>query len=183
MSEARRFPLSRQGTVAAGLLAIALAIAGLLAWAPYHWASVLKEELVPRQDLLAALERRSAGPSAKSRADRMKGLLDGPTVGLAAAELQHLVADIAAANEMNVESIQVLAPEAASSLTAVKIEILMSGSLKGASGSMYQIEMGVPLLFIEEADLKAQSDDPERLDVRLVVEGLFAPKRNEKVGL
>lgn len=172
----QRYRLSRQGATAAGLaavLVVSLAAASVLG---LRWNGDLREQLASRMATVSALTRRGSAGDSSPAANAHHWLISGSTRGIAVAELQRIISDVAGTNDMLIDSMQALTPDIRDGITAVRIEAMMRGSLTGLVGSIHAIETRLPLLFVSEADITAGIDGPvenpsSHLTVRLVVEG------------
>lgn len=174
--------LSSRGAAAAGLIVLFLAGLSLTAWSGFRWRSAIEEQTASRLTVLSVLEKRDAANAGKAPADMRTALLGGATRGLAAAELQRIVVDVAVKNGMAMESVQALSPETQDELTAIRIEANMTGSLAGLNAALHAVETRVPLFFVGEAEIKAVDaeggqavrEPSDRLSIRLVIEAFLA---------
>jgi general secretion pathway protein M len=175
----QRYRLSRRGVTAAGLIAavvVSLAAASLVG---FRWSADLSEKLNVRESTVSELEQSQLAGISPPTLDAHKLLISGSTRGIAVAELQRIVSDVAATNDMLIDSMQALTPETHDGITAVRIEATMRGGLAGLISSIHAIETGLPLLFVSEIDIRAGmtgidgpvEDPSSHLTVRVVVEG------------
>lgn len=175
----QRHRLSRRSVTAAALIAtvvLSLAAASLVG---FRWSAELSEKLEVRKSTISELEQSQLAGISPPTSDAQKLLISGATRGIAVAELQRIVSDVAATNDMLIDSMQALTPDSHNGITAVRIEATMRGGLAGLVGSIHALETGLPLLFVSEIDIRAGTtgidgpvEDPSsHLTVRVVVEG------------
>jgi Tfp pilus assembly protein PilO len=136
----------------------------------------------------AVLERRrltiARGPQIAEELRSIKGqleaesarLLQGPTAPLAASELQKLVKDAAARNNMEVRSERVLPASDREGLQEVPIEIMIAGSIRDTVATLYRIEHAERLLMIKDLKIRVVSvGQPRELLTTLTVAGYMMP--------
>lgn len=80
--------------------------------------------------------------------------LKSDTVAVAGAELQRIVKDIAAANQTQLISTQILPSNNEAGFIRIGLKVHLRGSLKGVLQSIYEIETGEVFLFPENLSLR-----------------------------
>jgi hypothetical protein len=165
-------PLRR--AAAMGLVALALALAGLAAFTPYARLAALGEETAAVSTLVAQQERLLEAAARRPAHAARNVLLAGETSGMAGAELQRVISDLARQNGMSLRSTLVTAPKR-------EVDVSLQGHMAGLRGFLHAIETGVPILFIETLSIKSVAvyqpvKQPAMLDVTLRVRGYGAGK-------
>jgi Tfp pilus assembly protein PilO len=99
-------------------------------------------------------------------------LLSGPTVPLAASELQKVVKDVAAAANVEVRSERVMPPVDLPGLQEVPIELTVAGTIRETVGLLSQIERTPRLLTVKDVKLRVVAvGQPRGLLTTLTVAG------------
>jgi hypothetical protein len=80
--------------------------------------------------------------------------LRSDTVAVAGAELQRIVKNIAAANQTQLISTQILPSSSEAGFIRIGLKVHLRGSLKGVLQSIYEIETGEVFLFPENLSLR-----------------------------
>lgn len=149
------------------LIVGALCILAILAAAPFAWRHMLQTQLDERHQLLALIESKIGGaekvhgPTILGVADADRVYVSGTTVGLATANFQKMLVDIATANGERVERIQSLPTENKDGLAQLRLEIATVGDIEGLRGYLFALESATPLLFIGEAHLSVPTATAE----------------------
>ena len=176
--------LSKQGL--AGLAILVVSVVGLLAIAaaPFFWLRDLTAQVTASHSELALAETKiNTGGGGHRLPLALRKNFDmayvgGQTQGLAQAELQRLVGELATSNGLVIEKIQLLETEPQEGAAPIRMEVETSGSLDGLRGYLHAIETGMPLIFIREANVAAaangvessKADPSSNLLVRLDIE-------------
>ena len=164
------------------LLGLAAGMAAAAA-APFYWAASLEPQIAEKSEMLALLERKmnSAGKNVKSvRIDTDAVYVKGTTPGLAGAELQRIVAELAQASGMKIEKLEVLPAEERDGATVLRLDVDTVGTIVALRDYLHAIETGAPLIFVREAHIgvdKLDNEDvavlpSERLSVGLQLEAV-----------
>jgi general secretion pathway protein M len=172
-------PLRR--ATAVGLVALVLALAALAAFAPYARLAALREETAAVTQLVTQQERLLEATARRPSHAQRNVLLAGETSGMAGAELQRVISELARQNGMSVRSTLVTTPKREADATVVGVDVSLQGHMTGLRGFLHAIETGVPILFIETLSIKSAAvyqpvRQPMTLDVTLRVRGYGAGK-------
>jgi general secretion pathway protein M len=163
------------------LVALALAVAALLAAAPFAKTGALREEIAAMRDLVAQRERFLLAAAGRPTQDGREALLAGESSGLLGAELQRHMIELARQNGMSLRSTQVAPAKREPSLTMVGLELSLHGEIAGLRSLLYAVEVGMPVLFVEALSVKTSTapqtaQKPVSLDISLKVRGYGASK-------
>jgi general secretion pathway protein M len=166
---------------ALGLVALALALAALAAVAPFARMAAIGEEMAAITGQIAEQERllRTAARRPAHAARDM--LVAGETSGLAGAELQRIVTELARRTGMSLRSTHVAPAKREADLAAIGVEVSLQGQMEGLRAFIHAIETGTPVLFIETLAIRSAPayqpvPQPISLDVTLRVRGYGAGK-------
>jgi general secretion pathway protein M len=167
-------PLRR--TIALALVALALAMATLAALLPLARMASLDEQIAAVTDLIAQQERllqRAAMRPAQVAKDVM---LAGESSGLAGAELQRLVSQLARESDMSLRSTNLAAPKREADFTVIAVDASLNGRMEGLRSFLHAVETGSPILFIDALSVRSvpatqPGEQPVMLDVTLKVRG------------
>jgi len=169
-------PSRRFLALAAALLAALLA----LAIAMIVWRVSIAAETGRLSAALADLENRQAADAVRAgQTSAVAAFLSGNEPGLAAAQLQQRLGEVASAGGMTVNSIEVLGPESSGHANAIRISASLSGSVKSLRTVLYALETELPILLLRDVEIDAgepAAAASNAVNVRLVVEG-FMPAR------
>jgi hypothetical protein len=168
-----------RSAAAVGLLASALALALLVAAAPFARLGALREEVAAMRDLIAQRERFLTAAAGRPTQGGREALLAGESSGVLAAELQRHMAELARQSNMSLRSTQVLPAKREPYLTVVGLELSLQGEIDGLRTLLYAVETGVPVLFVDKLSVKASAatpaaqaaQKPASLDISLKVRG------------
>jgi general secretion pathway protein M len=166
---------------ALGLVVLALALAALTALLPLARMAAVGEENAAVTDLIAQQERLLQAAARRPAHAARNLLLAGETSGLAGAELQRLVSELARQSRMSLRSANVTPPKREADLTTVGVDVTLNGTTEGLRSFLHSIETGVPILFIEALSIRSvPSYQPVQqavsLDVVLRIRGYGAVK-------
>ncbi|QPF87808.1 hypothetical protein IC762_16590 [Bradyrhizobium genosp. L] len=136
------------GAFCALLLVCVIAIAGAL-----QARSSAVAHLAEQHDELAALQARShpaanRGAQAQNRAAPATAFLDAPTSGLAAAQFQTYLSDLATGQHAVVVSSGAPADRDDKS-DAIKLQISLNATLPALQALLYRLESGAPYVFVD----------------------------------
>ena len=176
--EALPKPVSR--IVALSLAILALALAALLAVAPFVRMAAAGEEIAAARDLLAQQERLALAAAGRPTQAGREVLIAGETSGVAAAELQRVISELARQNALSLRSTQVAPAKREADLTVLAVEVSLQGGIEGLRTFVHSLETGAPVLFIDALSIKSvaqpTANRPALLDVSLKVRGYGAGK-------
>jgi hypothetical protein len=173
-------PKPMRRAVAVGLAVVALAVAALLAVAPLVRLAAVADEVGAAADLLAQRQRLATAAGGRSTAAGREPLIAGETSGLAAAELQRIVSELARQHTLSLRSTQVAPAKREADLTVLAVEASLQGGMEGLRGFLYALETGAPMLFVDALSVKAAAEKAAGraavLDIGLKVRGYGAGK-------
>lgn len=162
--------------LAMGLVVVALGLAAFAALFPLLRADAMKQELAAGQEQLAVEERLRKTPGVTAKSIRREVLVPGATDGIAGAELQRRVSELARTSTLTLRSTQIAAPKREADLTAVSVDASLVGTIDGVRSLLHAIETGDPLLFVEGMSVRSIAVPPGQqravsLDIKLKVRG------------
>ena len=166
---------------ALGLFVLALGLATLLAMAPFVRVAALDEEIAAERDLVAQQERLVLAAAGRPTQAGREVLVAGETGGMAGAELQRVIAQLARQNALSLRSTQVAPAKREADLTVLAVEVSLQGGMEGLRALLHALETGAPMLFIDALAIKSVPQQPTGnrqvvLDVSLKVRGYGAGK-------
>ena len=169
---------SGRRALAVGLLVAAVLAAAGIVYLPFWLVAHEERELARANaqineiaDRLPLRERLLAEERALQRTtDLDKVLLRAPTPGVAAAQLQGDLANLATDTAMAVTSVQILEPAPAPPFTRIGLRLSMTGDVAALRDFLYAVETRVPVLVIDSLGLIA----PETLSDASVAPQLTA---------
>ena len=107
-------------------------------------------------------------------------LITGETSGVAGAELQRVIAELARRHTLTLRSTQVAPAKREGDLTVLAVEVSLQGGIEGLRALLHALETGAPTLFIDALAVKSMAQQtanrPALLDVSLKVRGYGAGK-------
>jgi general secretion pathway protein M len=176
-----RLPKPLRRALAVGLVVLALGSAAGLAVLPFARLAALSAEIEAATELIAQRERLLAAALVRPSHGAREALIAGDTGGLAGAELQRIVSELARRSRLSLLSAGVAAPKREADLTVIGADIALQGQLEGLRAFLHAVETGVPVLFIETLSVKASPDyranpQPVALEITLKVKGYGAGK-------
>ena len=109
-----------------------------------------------------------------------EALIAGETSGVAGAELQRVISELARQNGLSLRSTQVAPAKREADLTVLAVEVSLQGGIEGLRAFLHTLETGAPVLFIDALSVKSVAEQvakrPALLDVSLKVRGYGAGK-------
>ncbi|MCB1379279.1 MAG: hypothetical protein KDK89_13080 [Alphaproteobacteria bacterium] len=155
----KRKRLSRKGLHGLLLLLCAAGFLGGLAWAPYYWQADIENQRAERELELRLIESRltasrdQKGPplTQDDKIDPM--FVTGPTTGLAMAEFQRILSDMAGKTGMVIERQQPLQTDAGPDSTILRMDVVATGSMDALRAYLLALESGLPVIMINEAEI------------------------------
>ena len=175
--------MTRKGFAGLTILLATALLMGAAAAAPYYWMAAMAPEVKEAGDTLAFLESKMGdtkvgGPSVRINADAV--YVKGATPGLAGAELQRIVANLAQTSGMALDKMEVLASEERDGATVLRLDVETAGNIESLRTYLHSIETSAPLIFVREAHVGVAQQDgdaavtlpSERLTVGLQLEAL-----------
>lgn len=181
MTGAGALPKPLRGAAAVGLVALALGLAAVAALAPFARMAAVGREVEAATELIAQQEGLLLAASRRPRHDARDALIAGETSGMAGAELQRILSELARKHGISLRSTSVTAPKRDADLTVIGVDIALQGHMEGLRSFLHAIEAGTPILFVETLSIKAAPvyqavRQPVALDVTLKVRGYGAGK-------
>jgi general secretion pathway protein M len=172
-------PLSR--AAALGLVVVALGFAALAMLVPFAWTASVSEEIAIANDQVVQQERLLRAAARRPAHAARDMLVTGETSGLAGAELQRVVTELARRSGLSLRSTHVAPTKREADLAAIGVEVSLQGQMEGLRAFIHAIETGTPILFIETLSIKSVPSyqpvpQPVPLDVTLRVRGYGAGK-------
>ena len=141
------------------LIGVVTAVTVLPLWSAHrHY----EETIASMQNRLEKLQRASAmSASLQTQYDQLKRwqrtdahYLKSTSSALAGAELQRIIKRIAASNQAELVSTQILPVKEGGAFTQVTLKARMRGSLTSMTQIFYAIETGEPFLFLDKVSLR-----------------------------
>jgi general secretion pathway protein M len=172
-------PLRR--IAALSLVGVAIGLAALVAIAPFARMAAVGEEVAAAAELVAQQERLLRVAAGRPAYATKEVLLAGETSGIAGAELQRVISQLARDKGLSLRSANVTPPKREADLTVVAVDTLLSGHLEALRSLFHAMETGIPILFIETLSIRANTasqsgSQPVSLDITLRVRGYGAGK-------
>lgn len=169
-------PKTWRRVLAMGLVVAGLGLAAIVAILPIMQAEAVNQELAAGREQLALDERLRRAPGVKAKSIRREVLVPGATDGLAGAELQRRVSELARTSALTLRSTQIAPAKREADLTAVSVDASIQGTIDGVRSLLYAIETGDPLLFAEGLSIRTiaapqTQQRPVSLDIKLKVRG------------
>jgi general secretion pathway protein M len=180
-------PLSRLVAISLLLVVLFLGYAAVVAplleaWHEARVSIAGAQDALPRmadaQESLAARRQTLAGLQRRQRA--AEGLLQGDSETLMAAQLQNRIKTLVDAAQGEVRSMQVLQTRNDGGFRKIAVRGQVLVGLPGLQKVFYELEVGVPYVFLDNVEIRAQlvpsrvRDEPKRdpgLDVRFDLYG------------
>jgi Type II secretion system (T2SS), protein M subtype b len=175
--------------LAVTLLAVLVALCGSAALSIYAAYAENRDAISVRRDTVGRLQAIAAQSDAVDRwaADLTRSISDGAflsgtSAALTAADLQARLAAVAAESGAMLTSFRALEPQQVEGLVDITVEMDLQGNLASIHTTLERIESSVPLLFIDEAQFRAnqggglEGQSETMLDVHLMVHGVMQPE-------
>jgi general secretion pathway protein M len=167
-------PLRR--IAALSLVALALGLAALVAIVPFASMAAVSEEIAAVTDLVAQHERLVRAAASRPKQAVREVFLAGETSGIAGAELQRVISELALVNGMSLRSTHVTTPKREADFTVVGVDAILNGRIEALRLLFHAIETGIPILFIETLSVRSAAtpqpgQQPVSLDISLRVRG------------
>ena len=148
-------------------LVAALLLMTLFAAAPFVQLSAMYETIAQHQDTLSNLRRQIAKEGVLRKENGELAalgqdsdlLLKGETTGIAGANLQKLLSSLVVGHGGEAQSFQILPPQADGNLVRIPMSLSISVGVDGLRDILYGLEIGTPLIFIDEIAIRSKQDD------------------------
>jgi general secretion pathway protein M len=148
---------------------------------PFVWTAAVSGEIAIVNDQIVQQERLLRAAARRPARTARDMLVTGETSGLAGAELQRVVTELARRSGLSLRSTHVAATKREADLAAIEVEVSLQGQTEGLRAFIHAIETGTPILFIETLSIRSAPSyqtvpQPVLLDVTLRVRGYGAGK-------
>src|SRR5262249_49483818 len=139
----------------------------LFAAAPFVQLSGIDETIAQHQDMLSNLRRQIAKEGVLRKENGELAalgqdsdlLLKGETTGIAGANLQKLLSSLVVEHGGEAQSFQIMPPQEAGNLVRIPMSLSISVGVDGLRDILYGLEIGTPLIFIDEIAVRSKQDD------------------------
>ncbi len=172
---------AQRPVLALGLLVLAIASAGLAVVLPVSRALELRRSIWSGEERLEAVRRAVRDGTGLAEVSVAGLLISGGSTGRAAAELQLKIGAAARSHNAIVRSMQVLTPRRDGVLTEIALEVDLQASTVALRDLVHTLETSVPLLIVDEINIRSSSAAAERrpgqsvlLDIGMKVRGFAA---------
>jgi general secretion pathway protein M len=158
--------LDREQIVSVGVLAALLAVCLGLMGLSLQMRSSAAQELAERQELLSRLEvRAKARGDARGRPGSAPAaaFLDAPTQGLAVAQLQARLAQMADIHRSVLVSSGVEPAKREDPPDSIRLQATLEMSLQALQAFLYQLESGTPYVFVEQLAVQLAGTASQRV--------------------
>jgi general secretion pathway protein M len=173
-------PTPVRRAAALGFVVLALGLAALVAIVPFVRMAAVGEEVAAARDLLAQQQRLALAAAGRPTQAGREALIVGESSGVAGAELQRVISELARQNGLALRSTQVVPAKREADLTVLAVEVSLQGGMEGLRALLHALETGAPMLFIDALSAKSAAEKvagrPVLLDVSLKVRGYGAGK-------
>jgi general secretion pathway protein M len=168
---------------AVALVALALGLAVTVAVAPFSRMAAVGLEIEAAAGLAAQQERLLRAAAQRPAQAARDALIAGETGGMAGAELQRIVSELARRHGLALRSTNVTPPKREADLTVIGVDISLQGQTEGLRAFLHAIETRDPILFIDTLSIKSGPSyqpvpQPVALDVTLRIRGYGAGKES-----
>jgi general secretion pathway protein M len=150
--------LDREQTIAIGVLAALLLACVLALELSFQMRSDAAQELSERHEQLSRLEASAkARNDARARAGAIapvEAFLDAPTAGLAAAQLQAHIVQMANVHHCILSSSGIEPARHDDAPEMIRLQVTLETSWRSLQSFLYQLESGTPYVFVEQIALQ-----------------------------
>jgi general secretion pathway protein M len=162
--------LNQEQTIAVGALGLLLLACVLMLCVCFYLRIDASRELVEKREMLARLEARPRSAADGHRAVNpvapASAYLDAPTEGLASAQLQAYVAQLATAQQAVLMTSGIETGKREDAADSIRMQATFDITLKSLQAMLHQLETGTPYVFVEELSVQispAQRGAPDPL--------------------
>jgi general secretion pathway protein M len=141
--------LDREQTISVAVLVLLLLCCASAVELSFSARSQVVEEVTERRETLSRLEATSQIKRAKSMVAPPAAFLDAPTQGLAGAQLQSYVAQLAAAQQASLVSSGLEPTRREDAPDTIRLGATLELSSKGLQAILHQLETGLPYVLVE----------------------------------
>ena len=146
--------LDREQTLSVGAAAVLLVVCAVMTGLSLQTRSNAAQELAERHDLLSRLQARAkASSDARARsgaAAPVAAFLDAPTQGLAVAQLQAHLAQMADFHRSVLVASGIEPARREDPPDSIRLRASLEMSLQALQAFLYQLESGTPYVFVEQ---------------------------------
>jgi Type II secretion system (T2SS), protein M subtype b len=157
---------NNRGLSGKGLWGLFILLAGFamlcgIAALPFYWSSLIDDQLGAARNDLRFIEAKInnakiAKPPQLTAADDIGPVfISGGTAGLALADLQRRLAQMAEQSGLAITRTQPLQSEGSNGLATLRMEVEATGTIESLRNYLVAIETGAPLIFVNQAQLSA----------------------------
>ena len=158
---------NREQIISIGALCLLLLACVLAVGWSLQVRSEANYELTQRREALSHLEARArSGTEANARVKSVApaaAFLDGPTVGLAAAQLQAYLSQVAASQQASLISFGVEPTRREDSPGSIRVQATLDVGQLSLQGLLYQLESRTPYVFVDALTLQPPSTAEQRV--------------------
>ena len=162
--------LTREQTIAVGALGLLLLSCVLMVVVSFYLRIDASRELADKREMLARLEARPRSAIDARRAANMAApataFLDAPTEGLASAQLQAYVAQLATLHHAVLMTSGIETGKREDMPDSIRMQATLDITLKSLQAMLHKLEAGTPYVFVEELSVQispAQRGAPDPL--------------------
>ena len=152
---------NREQTISVAVLCLLLLVCAFAAGLSLQGRSEAAYELAERREALSHLAARArAGADARARtttAAPAAAFLDAGTAGLAAAQLQSYLSQVAASQQAIVISYGVEPARREDSSDSIRVQATLEVSQRSVQGLLYQLESATPYVFVDSLAVQTPS--------------------------
>jgi general secretion pathway protein M len=141
--------LDREQTISIAVLVLLLLCCASAVELSFSARSHAVEEMTERRETLSRLEATSQLKRAKSMVAPPAAFLDAPTQGLAGAQLQSYVSQLAVAQQASLVSSGLEPIKREDAPDTIRLAATMELSSKGLQAMLHQLETGLPYVLVE----------------------------------
>jgi general secretion pathway protein M len=141
--------LDREQLISVAALALLLMACVLAVELSVHARSDAAHELAERREALSRLEARTKTAGSAPVAAPPAAFLDAPTQGLAGAQLQAYLAQVAGAQQAGLVSSGLDAPKREDPPDTIRLQATVDVGLQALQEMLYQLESGTPYVIVD----------------------------------
>jgi general secretion pathway protein M len=142
--------LDREQAVSVAVLALLILTCVCATGLSFQMRSDAGQELAERRELLSGLESRMrAGKGRSIVAAPPTAFLDAPTLGIASAQLQAYLAQLADLQHAGLMSSGAEAAKRDEASDTIRLQATLDMNLKGLRAMLHQLESGTPYVFVD----------------------------------
>ncbi len=152
--------MNREQAMAVGALSALVMGCMLLIGLSFYLRADAAQELASDRAMLSQLEARArSGPDARNRSSAggvagPAAFLSAPTQGLASAQLQSYLSQLAANQNASVVSSAVEPPGGDDPAESIRIQATLEIDLTALQSLLYELESGMPYIFVDSLDIQ-----------------------------